>query len=345
LSPLFILCGIIKNMKQLKRPKKMGSLKQKIINEFNLKKQADDLGIKVWQTPSFLFIVMGVIIVAAMTGVYVISKHYDSIEVLVLSESIVVALLFTIGNFIIKSVEEVAKSNKMKSEFVSIASHQLKTPISEMKWEIELLLSKFSEGLTEKQKEVVGEIAHSGAKMARLVNDLLDVARIDQGNLALAKDKVNMRKLIEEAVEMQKEFALLSNVKIKTTFKSKRLDVIADKRRILVVLDNLISNAIKYIEEKGTVEIVLDGNAEMIQVSVRDNGVGIPKSEQANISEKFFRSNNLIKNKTDGTGLGLYIAKNIVEQSGGSLWFESIENVGSEFYFTLPTTDQSKVKK
>ena len=119
----------------------MGSLKQKIINEFNLKKQADDLGIKVWQTPSFLFIVMGVIIVAAMTGVYVISKHYDSIEVLVLSESIVVALLFTIGNFIIKSVEEVAKSNKMKSEFVSIASHQLKTPISEMKWEIELLLS------------------------------------------------------------------------------------------------------------------------------------------------------------------------------------------------------------
>lgn len=336
-------------MKHLKHSSKIGTisacLKKRILDEFNLKKQADELGISVWQTPSFLFIVMGIIIVAAMTGVYVISKHYDSIEVVVLSESIVVALLFTIGNFIIKSVEEVAKSNKMKSEFVSIASHQLKTPISEMKWEIELLLSKFSEGLTEKQKEVVGEIAHSGAKMARLVNDLLDVARIDQGNLALAKDKVNMQKLIEEAIETQKEFALLSNVKIKETFKSKHLDVVVDKRRILVVLDNLISNAIKYIDKKGRVEIVLEDNDDMIQVSVRDNGVGIPKSEQANVAEKFFRSNNSIKNKTDGTGLGLYIAKNIVEQSGGSLWFESIENVGSEFYFTLPTSEKSKIKK
>ncbi|HPN54662.1 MAG TPA: HAMP domain-containing sensor histidine kinase [Candidatus Moranbacteria bacterium] len=337
-------------MKHLKHSSKIGTtlarIKKCILDEFNLKKQADELGISVWQTPSFLFIVMGVIIIAAMTGVYVISKHYDSIEVVVISESTVVALLFTIGNFIIKSVEEVAKSNKMKSEFVSVASHQLKTPISEMKWGIELLLSKFSEGLTEKQREVVGAIAHSGEKMARLVNDLLDVARIDQGNLALAKDKVNMRKLVEDAVGMQKEFALASNVKIKESYKSKHLDVIADKRRISVVLDNLISNAIKYIDGKGMVEIILeDAEKDMIQVSVRDNGVGIPRAEQQNIAEKFFRSNNLIKNKTDGTGLGLYIAKNIIEQSGGSLWFESIENVGSEFYFTLPIPEKGKIKK
>ena len=254
-------------------------------------------------------------------------------------------ILFTIGNFLIQSVEEVARSNKMKSEFVSAASHQLKTPISEMKWEIELLLAKFSEGLTEKQTEVVQEIAHSGEKMSRLVSDLLDVARIDQGNLALAKDKINMRKLIEEAVEAQKKFAAISNVKIKESFKSKKLDIVGDKRRLSVVLDNLISNAIKYIDEKGTVEIILEDNKDMIQVSVRDNGVGIPKAEQENISEKFFRSNNAIKNKTDGTGLGLYIVRNIIEQSGGSFWFESIENVGSEFYFTLPVIDKNNLKK
>ena len=324
---------------------KLERLKQRIINEFNLKKQANDLGISVWQTPSFLFIVMGVIIVIAMTGVYVTSNHYNSPEILVISESIVVALIFTIGNFIIKSMEEVAKSNKMKSEFVSIASHQLKTPISEMKWEIELLLSKFCEGLTSKQIEIVKEIAHSGEKMSRLVSDLLDVAKIDQGSLSLAKDKINIRKLIEEAIESQREFALASNVKIKESFKSKRSEIIGDKRRISVVLDNLISNAIKYIDGKGLVEIILEDNGKMVQISVRDNGVGIPKAEQLNIAEKFFRSNNSIKNRTDGTGLGLYIAKNIIERSGGSLWFESIENVGSEFYFTLPIIDKNKIKK
>ena len=264
-------------------PKKKKTIRKRISDEFNLKKQADELGLSVWQTPNFLFIVMGIIVVVAMTGVYVISNYYNSIEVLILSESIVVIVLFTIGNFLIKSVEEVAKSNKMKSEFVSTASHQLKTPLSEMKWEMELLLSKFSEGLDEKQVEIIKEIAHSGEKMSRLVNDLLDVARIDQGKLALAEDKINMRKLIEEAVEVQKQFAFLSDVKIKESFKAKKVDIIGDKRRIAVVLDNLISNAIKYIDGKGMVEIILENNKDMLQISVRDNGVGIPKSEQENI--------------------------------------------------------------
>lgn len=328
-------------MKKLSYSKKKKSITRRILNEFNLKKQADELGVSIWQTPNFLFVVMGIIIIAAMTGVYVISNYYNSIEVLVLSESMVVMILFTIGNFIIKSVEEAAKSNKMKSEFISIASHQLKTPISEIKWEIELLLSKFSSGLTKKQDEIIKEISYSGKKMERLINDLLDVARIDQRNLVLSKDRLNMEKLIEEAIESQKELALSYNVEIKKVIKTKKPDIIGDKRRITVVLDNLISNAIKYSEEKGKVEIILEKKGGMIQVIVRDNGIGIPKSEQCNIFEKFFRSNNSSKNRTEGTGLGLYITKNIVEQSGGSIWFDSIENVGSEFYFVLPSWNKN----
>lgn len=312
-------------------------LKQRILDEFNLKKQADELGVSVWQSPSFLFIVMGVIIVAAMTGVFFISRYYDSPEVLIISESTVVMLLFTIGNFIIKTVEEVAKANKMKTEFVSIASHQLKTPVSEMKWNIELLLSKCAEGLNAQQAGIVKEIAHSGEKMGRLVNDLLDVARIDQGNLPLKRDGINLQELIEESIESQKALALSAGVKIKKSFQSGEFGIIADKRRISVVLDNLISNAIKYTDKEGVVEIILENKDDLIEVCIRDNGVGIPKNEQENIAKKFFRSNNSFKNKTDGTGLGLYIAKNIVEQSGGAFWFKSIENVGSEFYFNLPT--------
>lgn len=316
---------------------------QRIFDQFNLKKEAEELGVSVWQTPSFLFIIMGVVIVSAMTGVYFISGYYDSPEVLIISESAVVMLLFTIGNFIIRTVEEVAKANKMKTEFVSIASHQLKTPISEMKWEMELLITKFSDGLSEKQKEIIKEISRSGEKMGKLVNDLLDVARIDQGSLALAKDKVDLKKLIEEVIETQKMFAKASNVELKMDSKKEEsFDIVTDKRRILVVLDNLISNAIKYIDGKGNVDIILEKDGDMIQICVRDNGVGIPKNEQNNVAEKFFRSNNSMRNKADGTGLGLYIAKNIVEQSGGTLWFKSIENVGSEFYFTLPTNNKLK---
>ena len=313
-------------------------LKQRILDEFDLKKQADELGLSVWQTPSFLFIVMGIIITIAIICVYIVSKNYDSPEIVAISESIVVMTLFTIGSFIIKTVEEVAKANKMKTEFVSIASHQLKTPISEMKWETELLLSKFSVGLSNQQVEIIKEIVHSGEKMGRLVNDLLDVARIDQGNLPLTKDKINLQELIEESIELQKTLATSMNVEIKKSFQAGEFNIIGDKRRISVVLDNLISNAIKYTNKEGKVEIILENKGNTVEICVRDNGVGIPKNEQERIAEKFFRSNNSIKNKTDGTGLGLYIAKNIIEQSGGSFWFESIENAGSEFYFSLPIT-------
>jgi len=317
-------------------------IKQRVSDEFNLRKQADELGISIWQTPSFLFIGMGIIIVAAMTGIYVVSTSYNSPEVVVVSESLVVVLLLIVGNSIIRTVEEVAKSNKMKSEFVSIASHQLKTPISELKWQVELLLSKFSTGLSEKQKEIINEVAHSGDKMGRLINDLLDVARIDQGQLALINEKMNFCTMVDDAVKNIQVIAKAADVDISVTCNLKKLEIVVDRRRIGVVLDNLISNAIKYIDGKGKVDVLVENIDGFAQFCIRDNGVGIPRSDQAGIFQKFFRSNNSIKNETDGTGLGLYIAKNIVEQSGGKLWFKSIENVGSEFYFSLPLVPAEK---
>ncbi len=311
-------------------------LKKIIYDEFNLKKQAEELGLRVWETPSFLFIVMGFVIVVAIAGVYFVSNNYDSPDVLVISEAVVVAILFIIGNFIIRSVDQVARANKMKTEFISIASHQLKTPIAEINWQIELLLSKFPGGLSEKQQLLIGQIAHSSQKMARIVGDLLDVAHIDQGKLALNKEKLDLRGIIDEAVKNQRPLANATELELKFECAAIPLEVLVDKRRILVVLDNLLSNAIKYTGRQGTVEIFLEKKDELVQVCIRDNGVGIPRSEQTDIFKKFFRSSNKLKNNTEGTGLGLYIAKNIIEQSGGKLWFESIENTGSTFFFSLP---------
>jgi len=311
-------------------------IKKKFYDEFNLKKQADDLGLKVWQSPSFLFIMMGAVIIFAMAGVYFVSRNYDSPDVLVISESFIVIILFIIGNFIIRSVDQVARANKMKTEFISIASHQLKTPIAEINWQIELLLSKFPGGLSEKQQLLIGQIAHSSQKMARLVGDLLDVARIDQGKLALAKEEIDLCNVVNDAIINQWPFSISAGVELKSLCPSVPTNVLADKKRIGVVLDNLLSNAIKYTGKGGLIEIFLEIKEDVVQVCIRDNGVGIPKNEQGDIFKKFFRSNNVMKNNTDGTGLGLYIAKNIIEQTGGKLWFQSIENIGSEFFFSLP---------
>lgn len=329
---------------------------RRIADGFNVKKEAEELGVHVWQTPSVLFMLMGIIIVAAMTGVYFISRNYDYPEVIILSETSVVAILFTIGNFIIRNIEEIAKANKMKTEFVSIASHQLKTPLSEINWELELLLKRHQEGLNSRQKEIMHSIANSNNRMTRLVNDLLDVARIDQGRLALVKEWVDMGKLAQEVAENNKIMANAANVKLSISVPGALPKIAADKRRMTVVLDNLITNSIKYTQEKGCVKISVQHRNNEIVTCVEDNGVGIPKSQQENVFQKFFRSDNIVKNQTEGTGLGLYIAKNTVEQSGGQMWFESKEGKGSSFWFSLPCApcaiqksslagDEIKIKK
>lgn len=306
------------------------------IRKFNIKKEAEDLGISVWQAPSLLFLFMGMFIILMMLVVYFISQFYDSPEVLVISESIVVVVIFSIGNSLIKSIEQIARANKIKSEFVTIASHQLKTPLSQMNWELELLLTKNKAGLNEKQLEIANTIRQSHETMARLVNDLLDVARIDQGRLVLNKEKINLLGIIDNVVENNKILAKASNVEINVIKPDKLPEIIGDKKRIAVVIDNLISNAVKYIEKKGFVEIKIEEDEDKVKVFVKDNGVGIPDGQQDKVFQKFFRSNNAVKYQTEGTGLGLYISKNIIEQLGGKMWFKSIEGIGSDFCFYLP---------
>lgn len=308
------------------------------INDLDVKKQAKDLGISVWQTPSFLFIVMGVIIVTVMLLVYFLFKNYNSPEALIFSEVVIVVILMVIGGFIIKNVEAISKINKMKSEFISIASHQLKTPLSEINWEIELLLSKNSDGLSSKQAEIISNVSDSSNKMTRLVSDLLDVTRMDQGRFFLEMGEVDIIGVIKEVAENNQFLAKNKNISIKFDFPENFPKVSADKKKLMIVMDNLLSNAIKYIKENGQVEIKVKEESDKAVVSVKDNGMGIPKYQQDKVFQKFFRSDNVGRYQTTGTGLGLYISKNIIEQSGGKIWFESEEDKGSTFYFYVTKT-------
>lgn len=313
----------------------------KIINDLNIKKQAKDLGISIWYTPSFLFLVMGLLSVVLMTAIYLISKNYDSPEIVVVAESLAVAIIFIIGTSIIKGVEQVARLNKLKSEFISVASHQLRTPLSAIKWETEILLSKYSKGLDKRQLSSMENIRSLTFRMSKLVNDLLDVARIEQGRFVFKKEKVDINTVIKDV--LKESGILIRSKNIKVVFKEKKLPKFwGDPEKIKLVLDNLIGNAIKYMTQRGRMDIDAKRVQGFMVCSVKDNGVGIPSEQQKHIFDKFFRSDNAVRYQTDGTGLGLFIAKNVVEQSGGKIWFESKEDIGTIFYFSLPLTPKKK---
>lgn len=307
-----------------------------IVNDLNIKKQSDNLGVSIYQTPAFMLLTLGFIIVFIMTAVFFVSREFVSIEFLIIAEAVVVSFILVIGNIIIGNMEKLAKVNKFKSEFISIVSHQLKTPLTGISWDMEFLMSKHSEGLNDKQREILKSIETSNVIMAKMVNDLLDVARIDQNNFFTRKDEIDIVSVAKKVIEKNKALTLKNKINIDLLVDDNMPKIIGDEKRTEVVLDNFISNAIKYNKENGKVIIKVQKDNRRAIISVKDTGIGIPENEQDRVFEKFYRSKEATTRETGGTGLGLYIAKNIIERSEGKVWFRSVENEGTEFHFSLP---------
>jgi signal transduction histidine kinase len=317
-----------------------------VINDLNLKKQARELGVEFWQTPGFLFIMLGIVAVAIMTATFFISRNYDSPELLVATESFVVIIVLAVGNLVIKMVDQITRLNKMKSEFVSVASHQLRTPLSAIRWETELLLSKFREEIVDsKQRQSIENINTLSERMTRLINDLLDVARIDQGRLIIKKMSVNLETVTAEAIEDVSSMTREKNIEVVFDDRKTPPLVFGDPEKLKMVVENLLGNALKYTTNHGKIEVKIVKKGEFVIFSIKDNGVGIPLEQHGRVFDKFFRSDNVVKYQTEGTGLGLYIAKNIIEQLGGKIWFDSVEGLGSIFSFSVPASKKNKRKK
>ncbi|HRY82727.1 MAG TPA: HAMP domain-containing sensor histidine kinase [Candidatus Moranbacteria bacterium] len=312
-------------------------IKIEFINDLDLRKQAQELGIKIWQTPSFLFIVFGLATTIIMAATYFISKNYENPAVLVVSECLVVVVIFIVEMLVARFIEQMARLNRMKSEFVSIASHQLRTPLSAVKWEAELLLKKLKKGLSKKQINNIESIYLINQRMIHLVNDLLDVARIDQNRLILRKQEFDFSKMVEEIVREVVPTIKLRHIEIRINAKKDLPMAVGDPEKVRLVVENLLDNAVKYTTSGGKIGIKIFKTGKYLSFEIKDNGVGIPEEQLNRVFEKFFRSDNAAKYQTEGTGLGLYIAKNIIEQLGGEIWFRSIENVGSVFSFSLPS--------
>ncbi|MFH0852271.1 MAG: HAMP domain-containing sensor histidine kinase [bacterium] len=301
-------------------------------------RECERYNIGLWESPSFLFFVIGLMNVIAMFGTYIISSRLtDEPEITALITIIVSVIIFIIGATIVQGFDRLLEASKMKTEFIRIASHQLRTPLSSLRWANDLLMSGGSIGKpTEEQVEYLGIIKESNQRMLKLINDLLDVTKIEMGNMAIETKPVNLKEVAEAAVKDLSSLAKANNINLVLKAEENLPPALSDIEKSKMVFSNLIDNAIKYSKGRGEVAVSMAKNGNCIQVSVRDEGVGIPKAQQKNIFQKFFRSDNVMKHQTVGSGLGLFIVKAIIDAHKGSIWFESEENKGSVFHFKIP---------
>jgi PAS domain S-box-containing protein len=233
--------------------------------------------------------------------------------------------------------------DKMKSEFISIASHQLRTPLSAIKTYSHLLLEGYVGELSAEQKELMDIIMTSIDRMNDLIDTLLDISKIERGKLGLDMKQSNLSDLLENIIQEMQPHA--DNKQIHLTKEiTMRMKSVTDPVLVKEVFANLLSNAIKYTPAGGTVHIKLRPKDNTIIYSVKDNGYGIPTHVHDRIFTKFFRAPNVLQKETSGTGLGLYMVKSIADNLGGKIWFKSVEGKGSTFYFSLPIISAPKQK-
>lgn len=226
---------------------------------------------------------------------------------------------------------------KMKTEFVSLAAHQLRTPLTAVKWSLSMLLDGDLGKMADNQTKMLKKTYDGNQRMVDLINDLLDVTRIEEGRYLFDLVPVNLEDTIKAVINIHKD--KITERKINFVFNSPETQIpklVLDKEKISLAIENLIDNALKYTPIGGKVEVFIKSDKMNIEVCVKDNGAGIPEQQQDRIFSKFFRGTNSVKMETDGTGLGLYIVKNIIEAHGGKIWFESKEKEGTAFHFTIP---------
>jgi two-component system sensor histidine kinase VicK len=228
--------------------------------------------------------------------------------------------------------------DRMKANFISLASHQLRTPLTSIRLYSQMLQDGFAGEITKQQAEFLETIVSSTTIMNNLINTLLNISRIESGTVSIRPQKVNLNELIEQVHEQFIPEADARGHKLALKLPKEGVYAQTDPVLLREIYANFVSNAIKYTPEKGTVAIQLKRdkvNSRNI-FCVSDTGYGIPEGDQKSLFSKFFRAENITSKDTTGTGLGLYLVKTLSEHLGGEVWFKSQEDKGSTFYFALP---------
>jgi len=234
------------------------------------------------------------------------------------------------------------KSKPFEPDSISLTVHQLRTPLSSIRWIIELFLEGEMGKLNSRQEEYLKDVYNSVIRLSHLVSHLLSIGHIESGKLKTSIQEVDIDKICGEII---KEFQPLVKQKLhKLKYqKTKRVPLIkTDPDLLSEILKNLLSNSIKYTPDRGNIKLSVSLAKTNLLFEVKDNGIGILKRQQDQVFKKFFRGDNVVRSNAERTGIGLYIAKNLVEILGGTIWFESKENDGTTFYFTIPLNSKRK---
>lgn len=267
-----------------------------------------------------------------------------SIEIFLHLLVIVGAFIYLIF-FAFRSLDELGKMetslvktrelDQAKTEFVGLASHQLRTPLTAVSWYTEMLLGEDAGTINQKQKAYLKEIYSGNKRMIDLVDDLLNTSRIDMGTLKIKPKLVSLVEVMERTLKEFLPETGQKKIAVEKKFSRNLPRLLLDPELVGVVFQNIISNAVKYTSSGGKISVEIRRQNSHLLVKVADNGWGIPAAQQKKIFTKLFRADNVRQRDTEGTGLGLYIARAIVKKSRGTIRFESREGKGTTFYITF----------
>lgn len=247
--------------------------------------------------------------------------------------------------------QDIKQADDIKSDFISIASHQLRTPIAAVRWSLDTLLSGRTGTLSAKQQEVVAEAYQNNQFMVKVVNDLLRVSRIEEKGITLAPEMTDVASMVTEVIGSFQDIAKAYNCQVilKRQASAARYPAYIDRVQIKTVTESLIDNAIRYSRGKNNVTISFKQDKKFLVLVISDHGIGIAAADQKLVFSKFFRGDNAVKTQPEGLGLDLYMAKKIIDSSGGKIEFSSQRNKGTTFKIFLPAdkvaVDTVKVTK
>ena len=232
--------------------------------------------------------------------------------------------------------EHLREADGLKSEFVTVAAHQMRTPLSGVKWCLDMLASEQVGPINSKQKKMLLKTYESNERMILLVNNLLNTDRIESGRTDLDLEEADIKDIIDNIIYYIKPQTDSKGIELKVSSEDVLPKAELDTEKFQDAIQNIVENAVKYIDKNGKIDIRIYNKDGMVVTEVSDNGIGISEASKEKVFAKFHRGENAVKMRTEGSGLGLFVSKEIVERHNGSISFESKEGGGTTFYVSVP---------